>query len=59
MKLNLIFMFLAIVGSITSYILAHKKHNKKILIITYISIFIFLITLLYLTLDLIIVGGIS
>lgn len=59
MKLNLIFMFLAIVGSITSYILAYKKHNKKILIITYISIFIFLITLLYLTLDLIIVGGIS
>lgn len=59
MWLNLAFMFLAIIGGVSSYIFAHKKHNKKILIITYISIAIFLITLLYLTLNLIIVGGIN
>jgi len=58
LKLDLFLMFLFIISAITSYFLAKKYNNKKILIVTYIFLFLVLVTLIYATLDIIIVGGI-
>lgn len=44
---------------IGSYLLALKKENKKYLIITYTSCGLIFVALIYVTLDIIIVGGIK
>lgn len=55
----ILFLVISVVGAFVSYYYARKNRNKQFLIITYISISVFIITLVYLTLDLIIVGGIN
>jgi uncharacterized membrane protein YoaK (UPF0700 family) len=58
LKLDLVLMFLFIVGTIISYFLAKKYQNKKLLIVTYVFLFLILCSLIYAILDIIVVGGI-
>ena len=58
LKLAIAFMILFIIGAFVSYFLAKKHQNKKILIATYILLGLTLISLIFIMLDLIIVGGI-
>ena len=59
LKLDLILMFVFIIGVIASYFLAKKYNNKKILIATYIFLVLILLSIIYAMLDLIIVGGVK
>ena len=59
LKINILILFLTALISFISYEIAKKKQNKRFLIITYTFITLFLIALVYLTLDLVIVGGIN
>lgn len=54
-----IFIIILLMILIGSYLLALKKENKKFLIITYTSWGLIFIALIYVTLDIIIVGGIK
>ena len=54
-----IFIIIPLMILIGSYLLALKKENKKFLIITYTSWGLIFIALIYVTLDIIIVGGIK
>ncbi len=58
LKLALACLFLFIIGAFVTCFLAKKPQNKKILIATYILLGLSLISLIYIMLDLIIVGGI-
>ncbi len=58
LKLALACLFLFIIGAFVTCFLAKKHQNKKILIATYILLGLSLISLIYIMLDLIIVGGI-
>ena len=58
LKLDFILIIIFIICAIVSYILANKYRNKKMLIPTYIFLFLILAVLVYATLDIIIVGGI-
>ena len=57
LKLDLLLMFLSIVGFFVSYWLAKKYHNKKIMIPTYIFFGLLIITIIYALLDITLVGG--
>lgn len=57
LKLDLLLMFLFIIGAIVSYYFAKKKQNKKILILTYVFLGLIFLTIIYAILDIIIVGG--
>lgn len=59
LKISILILFLTALISFISYEIAKKKQNKRLLIITYTFITLFLIALVYLTLDLVIVGGIN
>ena len=57
-KLVLALIIVFIIGAIVTYFLAKKHNNKKLLIPTYVCIGLTLVGLIYIILDLIIVGGI-
>ena len=54
-----VFIVILLMILIGSYLLALKKENKKYLIITYTSWGLIFVALIYVTLDIIIVGGIK
>lgn len=54
-----IFIIILLMILIGSYLLALKKENKKFLIITYTSWGLIFVALIYVTLDIIIVGGVK
>ena len=54
-----VFIIILLMILIGSYLLALKKENKKYLIITYTSWGLIFVALIYVTLDIIIVGGIK
>lgn len=54
-----VFIVILLIILIGSYLLALKKENKKYLIITYTSWGLIFVALIYVTLDIIIVGGIK
>lgn len=54
-----VFIIILLIILIGSYLLALKKENKKYLIITYTSWGLIFVALIYVTLDIIIVGGIK
>lgn len=54
-----VFIIILLIILIGSYLLTLKKENKKFLIITYTSWGLIFIALIYVTLDIIIVGGIK
>ena len=58
LKLKLALMAIFILGVIISYIFAKKYKSKKVLIVTYCFLTLILLLITYITLDLIIVGGI-
>ena len=58
LKLKLALMAIFILGVIISYIFAKKYKSKKVLIVTYCFLILILLLITYITLDLIIVGGI-
>lgn len=54
-----VFIVILLIILISSYLLALTKENKKFLIVTYTSWGLIFIALIYVTLDVIIVGGIK
>ena len=54
-----VFIVILLIILIGSYLLALKKENKKYLIINYTSWGLIFVALIYVTLDIIIVGGIK
>ena len=54
-----VFIIILLIILIGSYLLALKKENKKYLIITYTSWGLIFVALIYVTLDILIVGGIK
>jgi len=58
LKLDLLLLFLFIIGVVVSYVLAKKYQNKKLLIPAYVFFGLAIAALIYATLDIIIVGGI-
>ena len=57
LKLDLLLMFLFVIGACVTYFLAKKYQNKKILIPTYVFFGLILLTIIYAVLDIIMVGG--
>ena len=57
LKLDLALMILFFIIATVFYFLTKKYKNKRLLIITYVSLFLVLCGLIYATLDIILVGG--